>query len=231
MPQPLFPFAVKVDRLELRSDRPFEEAAGARVLRLAEAKLSRSPLFSGQAGYSVYICNARWRQVLFFNKGYGAGGVAPYPVTSNVFLRDARIEDNRLISPHGHTVPGDRTLDYYVAHEITHQMTGRALGPVRYFHLPQWVREGYADYVGNGDSFDYTEARRAFLAGAPEMDWRRSGLYARFQLLVAYLLDRGGWTVERLLRAPPAEAEVEEAVRRDQPGTSRTTRAASIYGE
>jgi hypothetical protein len=220
-PQPLFPFAVKADRLELRSDRPFEAAAGARVLQLAEEKLARSPLFSRQASYGVYICNARWRQVLFFNKDYGVGGVAPYPLTANVFLRDAGIEENRLISPRGRAVPGDRTLDYFVAHEITHQLTGRALGPVRYLQLPQWVREGYADYVGKGDSFHYTEARRAFLAGEPEMDWKRSGLYWRFNLLVAYLLDRQGWTVERLLREPPAEAAVEAAVRGAEPGVGR----------
>ena len=67
--------------------------------------------------------------------------------------------------------------------------------------MPQWVREGYADYVGKGSDFNYAEARAAFLSGAPEMDLERSGLYRRFHLLVAYLLDRKHWTVDRLLRA------------------------------
>src|SRR5262249_4832061 len=101
------------------------------------------------------------------------------------------------------------------AHEITHQLTGRALGPVRYLRLPQWVREGYADYVGKGASFNYEEARRAFLANAPEMDWKRSGLYSRFHLLVAYVLDHQHWTVEQLLRNPPPQVEVEAAVARE----------------
>jgi hypothetical protein len=74
------------------------------------------------------------------------------------------------------------------------------------------VREGYADYVGKGDSFDYDEARRSFLAGAPEMDWKKSGLYRRFHLLVACLLDRQGWSVPRLLEHPPSQAEVEASV-------------------
>jgi hypothetical protein len=69
--------------------------------------------------------------MLFFNKDYGVGGVAPYPVTANVFLGDARIEDNRLIGPSGAPVSGDRTLDYFIAHEITHQLTGQAIGAVR----------------------------------------------------------------------------------------------------
>jgi len=213
VPQPFFAFSVRADALVLHSDRPFSEAAGQRVLELAAAKLASSPLYSNRQDHHVFICNSRWRQMLFFNKDYGVGGVAPYPVTSNVFLRDARIEDNRLTSPRGSDVPGDRTLDYFIAHEITHQLTGHAIGPLRYYQLPQWVREGYADYVGKGASFDYDEARRAFLAGAPEMDWKRSGLYWRYHLLVAYLLDRQDWSVARLLNAAPTQASVEAAVR------------------
>jgi hypothetical protein len=84
---------------------------------------------------------------------------------------------------------------------------------LRYYRLPQWVREGYADYVGKSDSFDYGEAKRALLADSPDMNWQRSGLYARFQLFVAYLLDHQRWTVTRLLSNPPSEAEVEASVR------------------
>jgi hypothetical protein len=185
IPQPLFPFSVRADTLILHSDRPFSPPAAEQVLKLAEAKLATSPLYSVGRNHDIFICNSRWRQLLFFNKDYGVGGVAPYPVTSNVFLRDARIEDNRLISPHGIPVPGDRTLDYFIAHEVTHQLTGHAIGPLRYYNLPQWVREGYADYVGKGSSFNYGEARRAFLAGEPEMDWKKSGLYWRFNFFLA----------------------------------------------
>jgi hypothetical protein len=215
VPSPFFPYSVRAESLVLHSDQPFSEAAGRHVLELARAKISRSPLYSARAEYHVFLCNAPWRQRLFFNKDYGAGGVAPYPVTSNVFLRDARVEADRLISPRGVPVTGNRTLDYFIAHEICHQMTGSSIGPVRYLRLPQWVREGYADYVGKGGSFDYADARRALLSGAPEMDYRRSGLYWRFHLLVAYLLDRHGWTVERLLAAPPPQSQVENEVRQE----------------
>jgi hypothetical protein len=199
--------------LILHSDRPFSAEAAKQVLDKAKSKLQASPLYSQDRDHDIYICNSRWRQILFFNKDYGVGGVAPYPVSPNVFLRDASVDDNRLISPRGVPVAGDRTLDYFIAHEITHQLTGRALGPVRYFELPQWVREGYADYVGKGNSFDYAQARAAFLNDAPEMDWNKSGLYSRFHLLTAYLLDHRHWTVEQLLTHPPAQQEVENDIR------------------
>jgi hypothetical protein len=216
IPQPLFRFSVRAENLVLHSDRPFSQAAGKHVLELAERRLARSPLYSGRHEYHAFICNSRWRQVLFFNKDYGAGGVAQYPVTGQVFLREARVEDNRLISPGGNPVMNNRTLDYFVAHEITHQLTGADIGPLRFYRLPQWVREGYADYVGKGASFDFEDARRAFLAGAPEMDHKKSGLYSRFHLLVAYLLDRQHWSVEQLLRTPPSEATVEAAMRSEK---------------
>jgi hypothetical protein len=217
VPQPLFPFSVRAENLVLYSDRPFSEAAAKHMLELAERKLVRSPLYSGRQRHNIFICNSRWRQMLFFNKDYGVAGVAQYPITANVFLRDARIEENRLISPRGNLVIGDRTLDYFVAHEITHQITGRAIGPLRFYALPRWVREGYADYVGKGDSFDYDVAMRAFLAGTPEMDWKKSGLYWRFHLLVAYVLDHQHLNVEQLLRAPPSAAAVETAVTGEKP--------------
>ncbi len=217
MPGPFFAFSVRADNLILHSDRSFSGAVAKHVLDLAQAKLVRSPLYSSRQDHHIFICNARWRQVLFFNKDYGVGGVAPYPVTGNVFLRDALVEDNRLISPRGTPVSEDRTLDYFIAHEITHQLTGHAIGPRRYFDLPQWVREGYADYVGKGSSFNYEEARRAYLAGAPEMDWKKSGLYGRFNLEVAYLLDHRHWGVSQLLREPPRSEVVDAAIREERP--------------
>ncbi|MEO8126564.1 MAG: hypothetical protein ABJF23_01705 [Bryobacteraceae bacterium] len=216
-PQPLFPFSVRANSLVLRSDRVLPEGAGKHVLELAEIRLERSPLYSRGRTHETFICNERWRQIIFFNKDYGAGGVAQYPATAHVFLREARIEDDRLLSPRGLPVMGERTLDYFVAHEITHQLTGEAIGPLLYYRLPRWVREGYADYVSLGNSFDYSVAKGAFLAGAREMDFKKSGLYWRFHLMVAYLLDRQHWSVEQLLTHPPSQATVESAVRQENP--------------
>jgi hypothetical protein len=199
--------------LSLYSDQAFTPEAGKRVLETVEAKLATSPLYSARERHAAFICNARWRQRLFFNRNYGVGGVNQYPLTTNVFLRDATVEDNRLIAPSGGPVPGDRTLDYFIAHEITHTLTVRAVGWLKYLRLPQWVREGYADYVAKGTAFDYELARRAFLAGAPEMDWPKSGLYWRYHLLVAYLLDKQHWPVQQLLESPPDQSQVEEELR------------------
>jgi hypothetical protein len=75
-------------------------------LGLANAKLTLSPLYADWKGHNIFICHSRWRQMLLFNKDYGIGGVAQYPVTANVLLRGARIEENRLISRRGDPVMG-----------------------------------------------------------------------------------------------------------------------------
>jgi hypothetical protein len=49
------------------------------------------------------------------------------------------------------------------------------------------------------------------------MDWQKSGLYWRFHLLVANLLDHRRWSVARLLRDPPPQEAVEAAVREEKP--------------
>ena len=215
-PQPFFRSSVSANNLALYSDQSFSLEEGKRVLETVEAKLARSPLYSSGQQHAAYICNARWRQRLFFNRNYGVGGVNQYPLTSNVFLRDALVEENRLIGPGGNQVPGERTLDYFITHEITHTLTVQAIGWFDYYNLPEWVREGYADYVGKGDAFNYDEARRAFLAEAPEMNRWKSGLYLRYHLLVAHMLDKQHWSVQRLLEEHPEQQSVEDAVREEQ---------------
>lgn len=214
IPEPFFAYSVRAESLVLYSDRTLPIAAAREVLRLSLDKLANCPLYAAHPDAAVFICNSRWRQILFFNTRYGVAGLSLYPITTNVFLRDAAVEDNRLIAPSGKPVSSPRTLDYYIAHEVTHELTGRTVGALRFCEMPQWVREGYADHVGKGAAFNYDEARQAFLAGLPEMDFHRSGLYWRFNLLVSYLLDRRHWTVDRLLRGPwPDQARLESEIR------------------
>lgn len=217
VPQPFFDSSVSAKNLTLYSDQPFATEAGQRVLQQVEAKLATSPLYSAEQKHQVFVCNARWRQRIFFTYVYGVGGVNYYPLTTNVFLRDSIIEENCLIGPSGNRIQGDRTLDYFIAHEITHTLTGQAVGPIAYHRLPQWKREGYADYVGKGAAFNYDEARKAFLANDPKMDWATSGLYWRFHLLVAHLLDKQHWSVQQMLTEPIEQSAVEEMIRAEQP--------------
>ena len=75
-----------------------------------------------------------------------------------------------------------------------------------YHRLAAFQQEGYADYVAFARPVDFAAGREALARDAPEMDPRRSGLYRRYELMVAYLLEHRGMTVDELLarRIDPA---------------------------
>src|SRR5215471_8164362 len=128
VPQPFFAYSVRAGGLVLYSDRPLPADAARDVLRRTLDKVESCPYYATYPNARIFLCNSRWRQVLFFNKAYGVAGVMHLPFSGNVFLRDAAVADNRLISPRGVPVEGDRTLDYFIAHELTHVLTGRGMG-------------------------------------------------------------------------------------------------------
>ncbi|RPJ56886.1 MAG: hypothetical protein EHM23_22235 [Acidobacteria bacterium] len=211
-PQPLFRWSDQSDNLRLYSDQPFQPEAGRELLRSVQRKLALSPLYSNKSRYSVFICNAPWRRVLFFMPAPGAGGANYHPWTSNVFLISAAIEDNRLVNRSGKPDMLGRRLDHFMTHEITHGLTAREAGWWRHQRLPDWIKEGYAEYVARGAEFDYEQSVAAFLAGAPEMSLPKAAPYRRYETLVAFWVkNKGG--IRRLLTQPRSQTEAEATLR------------------
>ena len=192
-----FPHAFTRGGITLFSDEPIPPEPAGRILEDVERRLARSPLAAPPRirDLRIYICNRRWRFVLFANSRYKAGGLAYSPLSDNVFLRAVHFPANRLVGYSGHETPGVRTLSYFIAHEIMHTLVARELGIVKYWRLPAWKNEGYADLVAKGGDFDYELAREQLRRGDRELDPQRSGLYLRYHLLVAYLLDHKGIVV------------------------------------
>lgn len=208
-PEPLFAYSVRGRSLDLMSERPLPPQSRG-VLWRTEAKLARSPLYDTSQRYRVFVCAQGFRWWLLSAGDSRSAAVARMPFFDNVLVRGAHVERDRYLQATGNEAPGERTLDYLLAHEVTHLMTNRHLGLVRGWRLPTWVREGYADYIGRGASFDFRDACRQFVArprGA------QSGAYLRYTLMVAELLEHDGWTVDRLLDAPPPASEVLERIR------------------
>lgn len=210
-PAPLFAHARAGRFVTVHADAPIPASADA-VIADAEARVERSALFVPGVTHDVYVCQSLWRWRLVSNRAVGAGAIAMAPIGHAVFTRPAHFDIDRLVGPSGRETPGERTLAYYLAHEITHTLTADRMG-VAYFDLPAWVREGYADYVGRGPTFDYEATRARLLAGERALDPSASGLYLRYILLVSHLIDREGWPVEALLARPPDRAALEARVR------------------
>ncbi len=200
-PEPLYSHHLQSGRLHLYSDRPFQPAPARAVLAEVELRLARSPLQDPSSTYRIFVANSPWRLRLAFLWNYGAGGVNYYPIAHNVFLRQADIDSNRLLRSDGAPVPPPRTLSYYAAHEIAHTLIGKHTGAIGNWRLPVWIREGLADYIGFNGEVDIPALTQALRDGHPSMDPIRSGLYARYRLLVAYMLTREHWSATRLLQS------------------------------
>jgi hypothetical protein len=66
-----------------------------------------------------------------------------------------------------------------------------------------------ADYIAFGGDVNIDALLTALRRGDPDLDPKRSGTYARYRLLVAFMLEHEGWSVDRLLASgmPQVEAE------------------------
>jgi len=175
--------------------------------------LRKSPLNDESLQHRIFICNRDWRFILFTNRDYHAAGVNQAWLNRNIFLRRSDTGHNRLFGPSGNAVPGERTLAYYMTHEIVHSLEVRFLGRRTYLQLPAWKREGYADYVAKDANFISAERLAALRKNAPEMNPRRSGLYLRHHLLVAYLLDVQKMEPGKMLREPFDETALERQLK------------------
>jgi hypothetical protein len=212
-PQMFFPGAYAGASIHVRSDELIAEGA-AEVIVLAESRIRRSPLFDPARTYPVYVCNTRWRWNYFSGfDGRSRGFQTPLGRAS--FIRAARWAENGLAGPDGRN--GPRSLDVYIAHEVTHMMLADHFGLIAERRLPVWLREGYAEYVARRDSFDYEATRARFLAGDETLG--SGDRYWKYLLLVTQLLDREGLDARDVLSAPPDADEVEARVRAD--GTPR----------
>jgi hypothetical protein len=207
-PQPAFAYHVQLGRLSLFSDKPFDMEQSKRLLADVYRRLRLASLYHSDGEHRIFVANSYWRARLVFLWNFGAGGVNYYPLTRNVFIRESDIDNDRVLRAAGPVAP-PRTFTYYAAHEIAHSLAGEAVGPLTYHSLPTWIREGVADYIGQAETVDFENLIERLRADDPELDPKRSGLYLRYRLLVAFFLDHEHWSLEQLLASPMPQPEAE----------------------
>jgi len=211
-PYPLFSYIERFHDITIYSDRPVSPNLRFAVDSVTE-HLRKSPLNDKSLHHRIFICNSDWRFFLFANRDYHAAGINQAWLNRNIFLRRSDTEHNLLIAPSGRPVPGERTLAYFMTHEIVHSLEVRFLGRWSYLQLPAWKREGYADYVAKAPNFISAERLAALRRNAPEMNPKGSGLYLRHHLLVAYLLDVQKMDPGKMLRQPFSETLLDRQLR------------------
>jgi len=203
-----FPYRLAGATIIVESDRPIPLAGGTRLIAACTQLLQRSPLKATAAPNRIYVTNEAWHHRLYFLPVPGAiGATYAYGLGAASFMSGADFPAGRIV--HGAYIPAPpRTLAYLCAHELTHIITAEHVGIIRFYAMPDWVREGFPDYVGieHRESF---EQLRAELGARPEDNLLRAsyGSYPRYRLLVTYFLEKRKWPVERLLHTDLTQAE------------------------
>jgi hypothetical protein len=210
-PQPLFAYSATRTNVVLHARSPLGSLAGP-LLDDVVGRLSRSPLYDSHRVHHVFLCDTPTLFAFFNPMSHNAGGVTQVQFGGNVFIRPSNLQRGTVIGPSGREKTGERTLAYFIAHEVTHAMTADRIGRRNYFRLRAFQVEGYADYVGMSRPLDFVAERDALAHEDPEMSPRVSGLYKRYELLVAYLLEKKGMSVEDLLSRPLEQHALEREV-------------------
>jgi hypothetical protein len=206
-PQPLFAYSATVENLTLYARAPLPEVAPA-VLDDALRRIQRSPLYSPAVHHRVFLCNSS--SLFFFLSGGTRRGRAVTVdfLNGNIFIASANVERGEVYGRSGAAAGPDRPLSYFIAHEVAHHMTSTTLGRWRYFRMPVWLREGYADYVARLGPANLTDATHGIQSDEPDWDPTRSGLYLRYWAEVTFLLDDRHTPIDQALRSTRTEAEV-----------------------
>ena len=210
-PGPLFAYSVRRQNLELHARQPLPQQAGT-IVDEALRRLKRSPFYRPDRKYDVFLCGGS-AMFAFFTLQTRVTAVTH--VGGNSFIRAANVAQDRVVDPSGQERQGERTLTYYIGHEATHAMTMAALGRLRFYSLAAFQIEGYADHVAFDREVDLPAGRLALRRQEPDMNVRQTGLYRRYELLVAYLLRRQGFTPGSLLSRRLDQAEVERSLLAD----------------
>ena len=181
----------------------------------ALGRVSRAAIYDVERTHHIFLCDSQTLYAFFTLWNRNSGGLSQTWGWGNSFIRPADVQRGRVIGRSGAEKGGERTLAYYVAHEVTHAMTADRTGRIAMTRLAVFQREGYADYVAFAKPVDLARGRADLEASTADMNPRRSGHYDRYRLLVGYLLQQRHLSVDDLLAQPMDQKVIEAQLRSD----------------
>jgi hypothetical protein len=184
-PEPFFGNKVIVGDVTVYSDEGIPPSEITKIVNEAQNRVSKSILYKTGMKQNVFIANNIWRWWYFSSINYKASGINQVLFNHNIFFRKTDIKNNRLYGQSGNVATGDRTLDYFLAHEMTHALEFQSMPWYKYPLKTNWVLEGYCEYVAHG-SQNYEAALNQYL-NVPENAGAK--YYTRARTMVAYLLE------------------------------------------
>jgi hypothetical protein len=208
-PQIVFGHSVTAHGITIHSRNPIPHEA-LLCLEHAAKLVEQSELAVPGRRENVFVCDSpAWFR--FFNPRSSGAFAASVSITGHVFVANG--DFSRDIARRGTPTYNSRPLSSVMAHEITHGLIRHRVGLWTALRLPDWVVEGYCDFVGQGSSFPETEGRRIMAEGN---DYPSSAFcYFKYRQMVRYLMEEKQLSFAQLLERADdfsaVEAETREA--------------------
>ena len=208
-PQPLFPYHATYKYITIYSRSILPKSIDS-ILEKTDLFLSRSELYNPEKKSQIFICDS-YSLFWFYTGGQKHVFAICFPHTTGyIFIPKVDCDhDLLLFEPIGPQDKRKRHFSNTLAHEITHSYIYDYLGPKAEIKLPNWIKEGYCEYIGQGDAIDSKEGFKHLLEG----DTHMLGLfYFRSRRMIEMLIDYESQNIKEILSHPPNEEIVSKAL-------------------
>jgi hypothetical protein len=152
-----FPYHARSNGSEVWSETPLQQDQLDRVTARAAALVAASPLAdrSGEPR-RVFLTAGGWRWTWLALQSRDAFAVTR-AVGGALLMNRSDLAGDRILNAYGRT----RTLSGVLAHETCHGMERRRFGVLKSdVQAPEWLREGYCDYVAQESTLSDAEAAK-----------------------------------------------------------------------
>ncbi len=151
-----FPYRQEIGTTVIYSVDPIPQVISERIER-ADHLLSASPLNEAGLRRTLVLTGGGWRWKVM-GVGEWAAIALRRPFSNTLVFNKADVLSDRVRSKEPNS--SVRTFSGTIAHETVHILTARRFGELRLMRMPQWKREGYADYVANETSINPADEAR-----------------------------------------------------------------------
>lgn len=203
-PDPAFPHQYEGELVSLQTREHIDAATAYAVLEESTYMVLASGLSTSGRQYKVILTSSPSQFTFFANRSRGSFAVS-YPAFGTTYIRPSDL-NRREVRLH-RTEHSRRSLSSVIAHEVMHHVIRGEVGFFRAFLLPQWQREGVAEYVAKESSFD--TARGMELMRDRAVDPSSAFAYFRARAMVSFLVNHRGMSLVEILRSDLDEELVE----------------------
>ena len=192
-PQALaFPYVASVGDTKVFSETPIDAVRLASLLVTSDRKLRASTIYSDAYPKNLFLTQGGWRWLLLAPASQDAFAVS-FALSPGVIINRADIEHDLVTT--GAAIAGRRSLSAVIAHERAHGLLRARFGVLADVRYPEWLREGYCEYVAQESSLTDDEAKvatasRSNLPALAYYDGRKRVAHELAALSVVELFDR-----------------------------------------